>query len=168
MTNKQIVGLFSNYKDADGAVMELMANGYSKNDINLVAKQDSLNAAATQGEVEKDLGGGTVSGARTGAMVGGLAGLLVGISALAIPGIGPLITLGTLSTAIGSTAVGAGVGAAGGGVVGGLLGLGLSNEEAAEYEKSLTEGSILVSVPPNGKDSLVHEIFTKHNAVKIH
>lgn len=174
MTNKQIVGLFSNYADANGAVTDLMENGYSKNDISLIAKQDSLNSgatapqAATQNDVENDLGEGTVSGARTGAMVGGLAGLIVGISALAIPGIGPLITLGTLSTAIGSTAVGAGVGAAGGGVVGGLLGLGLSNEEAAEYEKSLTEGSILVSVVPIGSVQTVHDIFVKNKAVKVH
>lgn len=165
--DKQIVGLFQNYTDADGAVADLEANGYSKADMNLAAKQDVLSTSTPQQAVESDLGEGTVSGARAGAMVGGIAGLIVGVAALAVPGIGPLITLGTLSTAIGSTAVGAGVGAAGGGVVGGLLGLGLSEEEAVEYEKGLNAGEILLAVSPKGNDQLVHDIFAKHNVVRV-
>ncbi len=169
MTNRQIVGLFSNYDDANAAVADLMASGFSKGDLDLVAKEETLKAAGTsQAEVEKDLGGGTVSGAKTGAMLGGIAGLIVGVSALAVPGIGPLITLGTLSTAIGSTAVGAGVGAAGGGVVGALVGLGFSDDEATEFEQGLNQGSILVAAKVNGNEQVIRDIFQKHNAVKIH
>ncbi len=169
MTNTQIVGLFSNYTDANNAIAQLMAEGFSKDSINLVAKEETLKAAGTsQDEVEKDLGGGTVSGARAGAMIGGIAGLIVGISALAVPGIGPLITLGTLSTAIGSTAVGAGVGAAGGGVVGALVGLGLSSDEATEFEKGVSQGSILVAVKADGKEQVIRDIFQKNNSVRIH
>lgn len=165
--NKRIVGLFSSYEDANGAVTELMNMGYKKEDFDLAAKEGVLAASKSEKNVENNLGMGTVSGARAGAMVGGIAGLIVGISALALPGIGPFITIGTLSSAIGSTAVGAGLGAASGGIVGGLLGLGLTTEEAVEFEKGVTAGEILLAVSSKGDDQAVKYIFKNHNAVRV-
>lgn len=168
MTHTQIVGLFSSYEDANNAISDLMAKGYTRDDIDLMAKEESLKAAGTsQAEVENSLGEGTVTGAKAGAVVGGIAGLIVGVTALAVPGIGPLITLGTLSTAIGSTAVGAGVGAAGGGVMGALVGLGLSSDLAKEFEEGLNQGSIIVAVNVRGDEKSVRDIFRQHNAIKI-
>ena len=57
-----------------------------------------------------------------GAVIGGILGFMIGLGALAIPGLGPLVAAGTLATALGT----AGVGVVAGMLVGGLLGVFLS------------------------------------------
>ena len=78
----------------------------------------------------------------------------MGLGALAIPGIGPVVAGGALATAFGlagGTAVaGAGIGAAAGGIVGALVGMGIPEEEARYFEAGFREGGVLVTV--NGRD----------------
>jgi len=75
--------------------------------------------------------------------------LLVGVGALAIPGIGPVLAAGPLAAALGtagaSTLVGAGVGAATGGLIGGLIGLGIPEEDANMYAEGVRRGGTLVT-----------------------
>jgi len=78
------------------------------------------------------------TGAGIGAALGGSLGLLAAVSALAIPGIGPLLIAGPL--------LGAFAGAAAGGAVGVLVGEGIPEDEAKLYEERLKEGGLLVSV----------------------
>jgi hypothetical protein len=84
-----------------------------------------------------------------GAALGGLGGLLVGLGALTIPGIGPVIAAGPLATAIAGLA-GAGAGALAGGAAGGLLGalmdMGLPEEQASYYAEGVRRGGTLVAV----------------------
>jgi len=63
-------------------------------------------------------------------LLGGLGGWLVGIGALAIPGIGPFIAAGAFATALGGAAIGAGLGA----IAGALAGMGVPEEHAKYYE----------------------------------
>jgi len=84
---------------------------------------------------------GTAAGAGIGAVVGGLGGLLVGLGALAIPGIGPVIAAGPIVAAL----AGAGVGAVTGGVIGALVDLGIPEESAHEYAESVRRGNVLVA-----------------------
>src|SRR5213079_1337536 len=90
------------------------------------------------------------TGAAVGGVLGGITGLLVGIGALAIPGIGPVIAGGALASAFGiagGTAVaGAGIGAAAGGIVGALVGMGIPEEEARHFESGFRTGGVLVTV----------------------
>jgi hypothetical protein len=51
-------------------------------------------------EIAKGAGAGLV----TGGILGGLAGWLVGVGALAIPGVGPIIAKGALGTALSGAA----------------------------------------------------------------
>ncbi len=67
---------------------------------------------------------------------------LVGIGALLIPGIGPIVAAGALATTLG----GAALGAAAGGLLGALVGLGIPEEDAQGYEESVRQGSILLTV----------------------
>jgi hypothetical protein len=69
-------------------------------------------------------------------------GWLTGIGALAIPGIGPFIAAGPIMAMLGGVAIGGTVG----GVTGGLLGLGLPEYEAKQYEGKLRDGNILLSL----------------------
>lgn len=65
-------------------------------------------------------------GAGTGAALGGLGGFLVGLGALAIPGIGPVLAAGPIAAAL----AGVGLGAAAGGVIGALTELGIPEDDA--------------------------------------
>src|SRR5918997_452099 len=71
-------------------------------------------------------------GALKGALAGGGIGALLGIAALAIPGVGPLAAAGAIaSTAVPEAAgIGAGVGALTGGLSGLLTKHGVSDEDA--------------------------------------
>ena len=85
---------------------------------------------------------GASAGAGTGAVIGGALGWLVGIGAIAIPGIGPFIAAGPIVAAL------AGIGAEGvlGGMAGSLIGLGIPEYEAKRYEGRIRKGGILISV----------------------
>ena len=74
------------------------------------------------------------------------AGRLVGIGALAIPGLGPFIAAGPIMAA------GAGVGGAVGGVTGALVGMGIPEYEAKRYEGRIKNGGILLSAHSDSSD----------------
>jgi len=109
---------------------------------------------------------GTASGAGAGALVGGALGWLAGIGALAIPGVGPLVAAGPIMAALS----GAAVGAASGGVTGGLIGLGIPEFEAKQYESKLHEGNVLISVHTENNDQIkaAEGIFKDNGAKDVH
>ena len=74
-------------------------------------------------------------------ITGGIAGWLVGIGALAIPGIGPIVAAGALATTLG----GAAIGAVAGGLIGALVGAGIPEDDARSYETHVREGRILIT-----------------------
>ncbi len=144
---KTIVGLFENYTDADRAVSDLQASGFTRDQISVAARDASVqDRLVGDTNSERAIGDSAGAGAVGGAVLGGLGGLLVGIGALAIPGIGPVITAGTLATALGTTAAGAGLGAAAGGLIGALVGMGIPEEDAHFYAEGVKRGGVLVTV----------------------
>ncbi|MBC8121727.1 MAG: hypothetical protein H7Y22_07830 [Gemmatimonadaceae bacterium] len=118
-------------------------------DVSVVSKHDDADSIAGA-EVTEDVGNkadeGAAKGATTGGLLGGVTGLLVGIGALAIPGIGPVMTAGALSTALATTAAGGAIGAAAGGLAGALVGLGIPEERARTYNETVSRGGYLVMV----------------------
>jgi len=140
--DKTITALFDNYTDAHRAVEDLVEHGFLRDDISLISqKRDGTNGNYVS-TVDADETSGAATGAGVGAMVGGAGGLLIGLSALAIPGVGPIIAAGPLVAAL----VGAGVGAVAGGLLGALTDLGMSEEEAGYYAEGIRRGSVLVTV----------------------
>ena len=83
-----------------------------------------------------------MTGATGGAVLGGALGWMVGIGALAIPGLGPFIAAGPIMTALAGVAGGAAVG----GPTGALIGMGIPEYEAKRYEGKVKDGNILMSV----------------------
>ena len=67
---------------------------------------------------------------------------MVGIGALAIPGLGLFIAAGPIMAAM----AGAAGGAAAGGLTGALIGMGIPEYEAKRYEGKVKDGNILMSV----------------------
>lgn len=108
---------------------------------------------------------GAAVGAGAGALAGGAFGWMLGIGALAIPGMGPLIAAGPIMAALSGMAAGGALG----GLSGALVGLGIPEYEAQQYEGKLREGNILLSVHTDSgeESSRVRQIFTDHNAEDI-
>jgi len=148
---RRAVGTFSNRADAERALTQLRDAGFDMNDVSVITRNDDNEPDNIAGADVKDSVGnraaeGAGTGAVTGGAIGGLTGLLVGLGALAIPGIGPVMTAGAVGTAIATTLSGGAIGAAAGGLVGALVGLGIPKERAEAYHEVVRQGGYLVMV----------------------
>jgi hypothetical protein len=165
-SGRQTIGaLFVNRSDAENAINALKARGFRGEQIGI-----ALRDRDAQGQLIEDTGTKAAEGAATGAigggLLGGLVGFLIGVGALAIPGIGPVISAGVLATtfgAAGATALaGAGIGAATGGIVGGLVGMGVPETEAQYFETGFRKGQVLVTVNPEGRIDDVVQVLREY------
>lgn len=145
--NQNIVSaVFDSQSEAETAVRELRQAGVSDSALSVIARHEGAGGdygGADTHEV-KEKGEGLIKGAIGGAGVGAL----LGIAALAIPGVGPLAAAGAIaSTAIPeAAAIGAGAGALTGGLTGLLTKHGVSEEDARYYEQRINDGGVFVSV----------------------
>lgn len=172
---RNVVAIYDTFQMANDAVRELVDNGFPRDNISIIANNERgefTDTAATTGDaVADETGAGAGVGAGIGAAIGGIGGLLVGLGALTIPGIGPVIAAGPLAVAL-STLTGAGVGAVAGGVTGGLLGalvgLGIPEEEAGYYAEGVRRGGVLVTVQADEYNAdQITSILNRHNPVDI-
>jgi hypothetical protein len=139
--NKSVFGIYSSRSGVENAVTALRDSGFQQSDVSVLLPENLGNREiATQKNTKAPEG--ATAGAGSGAVIGGTLGWLVGIGALAIPGLGPFIAAGPIMAAL----AGAGVGGAVGGVTGALVGMGIPEFEAKRYEGRLQKGGILVSV----------------------
>ena len=139
--NKTVVGLFDDFEGAHRAARDLENAGIPREDISVVAGNESgryTDYASGTGEVGKHV----ASGAGAGAAIGGGLGLIAGLTALAIPGFGPVIAAGPIAAAL----TGAGIGAATGGLIGGLRDAGVHDTDAEYYAEGIRRGGVLVTV----------------------
>jgi hypothetical protein len=140
---KTVVGLYEDIGDAQATINDLVRSGFDRADISLVASNRWTDEDFPAAGVEVDqVGTDVATGMATGGVIGGLGGVLLGLGALAIPGIGPIIAAGPLVAGL----AGAGVGAAVGGLVGALVSWGVPQEEADLYAESVRRGGILVGL----------------------
>lgn len=141
---KTIVGLYDDITTARKVVEELVNAGFERGDISLVANNKLTGTTATgaTGGDGEAMAEGAAGGALVGGALGGLGGLLLGLGALAIPGIGPVIAAGPIVAGL----TGAGIGAAVGGLAGALINWGVPQEEAEFYAEGVRRGGTLVGV----------------------
>jgi uncharacterized protein (TIGR02271 family) len=136
---KTVIGTYSSLDNAIEVVNELVEAGFHRNSISVMANDpDEKYSAYVDNDGALD---DTAKGAGIGAAIGGLGGLLLGLGALAIPGVGPVIAAGPLAAAL----AGAGVGAVTGGMIGALIDLGIPEESAHMYAESVRRGNVLVA-----------------------
>jgi hypothetical protein len=170
-----IVGLFRSTSDADLAVNALRDAGFTDANFSVLAREnviDSDYVGDRYVDDDVDAAEGAGVGAAGGAVVGGITGLLMGLGALAVPGIGPVIAAGTLATALGSAAAGAGIGAVAGAVTGGivaaLVDMGVPEEDAHFYAEGVKRGGVLVTVQTDATQvDTVDSILRRFNAVEV-
>jgi len=142
MNDNLVSAVFDSQTEAERAVSQLRASGVSDSAISIIAR-DEGRTTTTDGsgeEAVKDVVGKTALGAG--------AGTLLGIAALAIPGVGPLVAAGAIASAAipGAAITGAAVGAAAGGLAGLLSDHGVDRSDADYYEQRVNNGGVFVSV----------------------
>ena len=138
---KAVFGIAKSESQAIAIADQLRAAGFSENDISVLFpdKKGTKDFAHEQHTKAPE---GAATGAGSGAILGGALGWMVGIGALAIPGLGPFIAAGPIMAAL----AGAAGGAAAGGLTGALIGMGIPEIEAKRYEGKVKDGNILLSV----------------------
>ena len=142
-----VLGIYPNYAAVENGVDVLKEAGFRNTDISVLFPETvvSKDFALKKGTKAPE---GAAVGAGTGAVVGGALGWLVGVGALAIPGLGPFIAAGPIMAAL----AGMGAGGAVGGIAGALIGMGIPEHKAKRYEVRVKEGGILLSVHSDNAD----------------
>jgi hypothetical protein len=139
--NTAAFGLYSDRVQVEEGIIALVAARFRHEDISVLFP-DNEGTKDFAHEKNTKAPEGTTAGAGAGGAIGGTLGLLVGIGALVIPGLGPLIAAGPIVAAL----AGMGAGGAVGGLVGALVGMGIPEYEAKRYDGRVRKGGILVSI----------------------
>ena len=135
-------GMYPDRVSFDRALDALRAAEFRNSDISVILPDRDSTTRDLAAEIHSKAPEGIAAGAGTGAAVGGVLGWLIGVGALVIPGVGPLVAAGPIVAAL----AGAGAAGATGGLVGGLIGAGIPEIEAKRYAGRIREGGYLISV----------------------
>jgi len=164
MSKSSVICLAKSESQAIAIANQLKAASFSGNDISVLFPDKSGSKDFAHEHHTKAPEGATTGGV-AGGVLGGAFGWLVGIGALAIPGVGPFIAAGPIMAALGGAAVGGAVG----GIAGALIGLGIPEYEAKRYEGKVKDGNILISVHTESSDERkrAKEIFERAGAEDI-
>lgn len=155
----KIVGVFESRERAREAIEALEAEGFSEDDLSIVARQQEGQEGG--GQDSGDLTADITQGAAWGGGLGALGGLLAGAGALAIPGIGPILAAGPLAAGLS--------GAVAGGVAGGLIDMGIPEEAGQQFEEDVKQGRLLAIVETEEDDQVgrVERLLEEYGADEI-
>ena len=141
-TARTVTALFEFQDSANRAAEELEREGFRPEQIGIIAghelsrPEEYVSATEdTEGKLMGAVGKGLAFGGGFGALAGGLTALL-------IPGVGPLVVGGALA----ATFLGAGLGASAGGVMAGLMKAGVDESDARLFEAALRHGGVVLTV----------------------
>ena len=162
---RAVCGLLEHPPAAHAAAQDLVDNGFLRENISVIASEKGEGAGNPEvAPPPTEPPSGATAGAGTGTVLGGVAGLLLGLGALAIPGLGPLVAAGPLAAAL----AGAGAGAVAGGLMGALTDLGVTEYEARSYADGLRRGGVLLIVNAEGvMVDRAAETLQRHGATAI-
>lgn len=162
--SKSVLCIAKSESIATAIVDQLKLSGVQPSDISVLFS-DKSGTKDFAHEQHTKLPEGAATGAGLGGLLGGGLGWLVGAGSLAIPGLGPFIAAGPIMAMLGGAAAGAALG----GVSGALIGLGIPEYEAKQYEGKLKQGNILISVhSEDGKDvDRIKDVFKRAGAEDI-
>lgn len=162
-----VSAIFDNEREAQAAVSDLRSTGVSEGAVSLLTQnRNTVTTRDAGGDVVDEEHGSLLRGI----LGGGALGAGLGVAALAIPGVGPLVGLGAIAASAvpGAMATGAAVGAVAGTFNELLVKHGINDDDASYYGEHMKSGGILVTVDPSGVDSgTVRDILHRnggHNA----
>jgi len=169
----EAVGLFHTAQDLQAAIDDLLAQGFDRADINLMASERAIeeklhHAVVHVRDFEDQPGVPTaayVSSETLGAATGGIIGTLIYIPAL-VGGIAVVSTGGPAAAAIAAAAINGGIG----GAIGMYLSSFIGKAHAQRIEEHLEHGGLLlwVRTPNEAREQRAMAILTGHNATDVH
>lgn len=147
MRDTLVSAVFDTQTEAQQAMTKLRECGVEDSAISIIAQHDGkTTTTAVDSDDNKTEGfiGKTAAGAGIGT--------LLGIAALAIPGVGPLAAAGAIAASAvpGAALTGAAIGAATGGVTALLKDHGVDEADASYYEEHIGNGGVFMSVDTAG------------------
>jgi hypothetical protein len=167
--DRSVAALYDTIEQARHAVQELVQSRFKRESISLVAV-DSMGhyARHLNTEAKGEDGVTTGQGAGFGAVIGALTGTLFALSALTIPGVGPVIAAGPVLAALTEAGVGMVAGSITGGIVASLVKSGVPRDEAALYSEGVRRGGSLVIVATDDAHyAQARTLLDVHNPIKI-
>ncbi len=138
---KAVICIAKTHDQAVDIINQLRAAGFSNEDVSVLLPDQGATRDFAH-EQHTKAPEGAAAGAVAGGILAGALGWLVGIGSLAIPGVGPFIAAGPILAALS----GAAAGGAAGVLTGALIGYGIPEYEAKQYEGKVKGGNILISV----------------------
>ncbi|HEY9762930.1 MAG TPA: hypothetical protein V6D07_10415 [Trichocoleus sp.] len=157
---KQAIGVFPNQKEVEQALLGLQSINFPMHQISVVTK----NSNKTKDSINKSdqLPIARAEGAKAGAILGsvgvGLTTLTIGLGALLVPGVGPVLALDSILT----TFLGSGVASAAGGLYGAFLGCLDPEKQVKLYRELFKQGDYLVIVEATENQILFVEAILRH------
>jgi len=158
-----VVATYRTIEEAQKVVNDLVKAGFDRDQISLVTSNVDDRYRHLANVTDKDdVSAG--EGAVVGGVAGGLIGVALGLGALAIPGIGPVLAFGPLIGGL----IGAGTGAIAGGLAAGLIDMGIDETDAHTYAEAVRRGYVLVAVhTPEVRTDEARAIMGRYNVVDI-
>ena len=146
MHHNLISAVFDDRSEARRAVSELRDAGVPDDSISILGRPDEEGHSRADGDHDGD--GADKGGIIGSVAAGGVGGALLGVAALAIPGVGPLAAAGAIaaSAAPAGAGIGAAVGATGGAIAKMLTDHDVDSKDADYYEEHIQRGGVFVSV----------------------
>jgi len=148
MSDRIASAVFDSQDEAQRALSELQSAGINQGAISIIGRNGEQSSADGDSLGSGDDEGANKDAAVKGAIAGGVGGALLGVAALAIPGVGPLAAAGAIASSAvpGAAGIGAGLGLFAGGLTGALTKHGVSDEDASYYEDRIHSGGTFLSV----------------------
>jgi tetrahydromethanopterin S-methyltransferase subunit C len=164
-TRQTVFALVNDSYHAERAVYALRDASVNPNSISLLYPNNTGGLEDVKTVNATKAPEGTVTGATTVGILGGIGGFLIGMGALAIPGVGPFIAAGPIMAALSGAAIGAAVG----GIGGALVGMGVPEYEAKSYDASVKAGKTLIAVHcvDANESKSVRNVLSEANATDI-
>lgn len=156
-----IIGIVNDREKADNLIRSVEQLGVSFSDITLLMPDDPMAINGVKEAAESTTG---VAGSARGIATGGAIGVMLGLGALAIPGVAPLVLAGAGVTTLAAIVTGGA-----GGILGALLGSSVPEANIPHYQKRLHEGEFLIAARADSEPlaELVHGAFVSGGAEDI-
>lgn len=148
----KLIAIFENHAEAEDAVRLLQSRGFDMKNMTLIG-QDYHTEEHPLGYV--NTGNRVKYWGKFGALWGGLCGILFGSALLVVPGVGQLVVLGALTSALVNAVGGAVIGGAVGAAGGALASIGIPKNAVIQYETALKAGKFMLMA--HGSEEKIHE-----------